>query len=127
MMGQAAAQSGRSSAPSDGELLMALFAPDRPLRLKRILATQFEDLEEQMSIFEGPSGSTLITQRNKRALEVLRRQLDQGHGRIAIFYGAGHMSDMAKRLEQEFGLQYDSSRWLTAWNLEGPRKAAENK
>jgi hypothetical protein len=127
MMGQAAAQAARPNAPSDGELLMALFAADRPMRLKRILATQFEDLDDQMSILEGPNGSTLITQRNKRALDVLRRQHEQGNDRIGIFYGAGHMSDLAKRLQQEFGLQYQSSRWLTAWNLETSGRARTDK
>jgi hypothetical protein len=117
MMGQAASQAGRADAPSDADLLMALFAPDRPMRLKRILASQFEDLEDQMSILEGPTGSTLISQRNKRALEVLRRQRDLGHTKIAVFYGAGHMSDLAERLGKDFELQHTSSRWLTAWDL----------
>jgi hypothetical protein len=123
-MGQAAAQAGRANAPSDADLLMALFAPDRPMRLKRILASQFEDLEGQMTILEGPNGSTLISQRNKRALEVLRRQQERGHSKIGVFYGAGHMSDLAERLEKDFQLQYSSSRWLTAWNLTAKPKGA---
>jgi hypothetical protein len=116
-MGQAASQAGRSDAPSDRDLLLALFAPDRPLRLKRILAAQFEDLEGQMAVFEGPSGSTLISERNKRALEVLRQQQERGHKKIGIFYGAGHLPDMAERLEQDHGFRRDSSRWIRAWNL----------
>jgi hypothetical protein len=127
MMGQAAAQAGRSDAPSDGDLILALFAPDRPLRLKRILAAQFEGLEDQMSVFEGPQGSTLISQRNIRALEVLRRQQEQGKRKIGIFYGAGHMSDMAARLEKDFGLQRDAVRWLKAWDLSGKAGAGAGR
>ncbi len=118
MMGQAAAQAGKADGPSDRDLIMALFAPDRALRLKRILAAQFEDLEGQLNIFEGPDGSTLISQRNKRVLQVLRRQQQQGQKKIGIFYGAGHMSDMAERLQHEFELKYASTRWMKAWDME---------
>ena len=58
------------------------------------------NLDGQMQIFEGPEGSTLISERNKRALEVLKREIDRGRHKLAIFYGAGHMPDMAQRLEK---------------------------
>ena len=62
-MGQGAAQQGKGS---DAELLMALFAKDRPFRLKRAMASQFENLEGQMAVLEGKDGSTIITERNKK-------------------------------------------------------------
>ena len=62
---------------------------------KLILAEEFADLGGVMAIYEGPNGSTLVTERNKKALDVLRAQLAAGKKRLAIFYGAGHMSDMA--------------------------------
>jgi hypothetical protein len=127
MMGQAAAQAGRHDAPSDRDLLLALFAPDRSLRLKRILAAQFEDLEGQMAVFEGPSGSTLISERNKRALDVLRQQQELGHQKIGIFYGAGHLPDMAERLQEDFGFHYDSTRWVPAWNMSENDRAAARR
>lgn len=116
-IGQASAQAQSGSDVDDTDILFALFAPDRSLRLKRVLATQFQDLERQMSVFSGPDGSTLITERNKRALQVLHKQLAAGDDRLAIFYGAGHMADMAERLQREFGLEPTSTRWLVAWNL----------
>ncbi len=125
MMGQAAAQTGQNNAPSDLEMLFALFAPDRPLRLKRVMAGQFENLEGQMNVLEGPQGSTLISERNKRALEVLRQQVDAGHDRLAIFYGAGHMSDMAARLQADFGLVPGQVDWLEAWNLTGKKDSKQ--
>ena len=53
----------------DADLLLALFDKDRAPRLKRIMAEQFEDLEATMAAFNGPDGSTIITERNKVALE----------------------------------------------------------
>lgn len=113
-----AKRAGKQSANSDVELLVALIAKDRAYRLKRIMAEQFETMEEQMSSLSGPNGSTLITQRNKKALDVLRKQMDQGKRRIAIFYGAGHLSDMERRLVSDFGLEKKSQRWLVAWTIE---------
>lgn len=116
----AQAKKGGEGSPSEVDLLVALIAKDRAYRMKRILAEQFESMEDQMSSLNGPQGSTLITERNKRALAVLRRQMDAGKRRIAIFYGAGHLSDMARRLEADFGLRPDSQRWLAAWTIERP-------
>jgi hypothetical protein len=92
-------------------------AKDRAYRLKRIMAEQFETMEDQMSSLSGPKGSTLITERNKKALEVLREQIQHGKQRIAIFYGAGHLTDMERRLAADFGLQKDHQRWLVAWSM----------
>jgi hypothetical protein len=117
MMTAAAAQTDNKSLPSDKELIFAFFSPNRALQLKRVMARQFENLEAQMNLIQGPDGSTIITERNKRALEVLKRRLEEGDGKIAIFYGAGHMSDFAERLQQEFQLSAGETQWLQAWNL----------
>ena len=118
MMGQAIAmQSKDPTSSNDVKLLMALISPNRAVRLKRIMAEQFEDLDGQMLAFEGPGGSTIIGERNKRALEVLSRELSAGKKRIGIFYGAGHMPDMERRLKEEFGLEPVESRWMTAWSM----------
>ncbi|HND56580.1 MAG TPA: hypothetical protein PLV92_29380, partial [Pirellulaceae bacterium] len=117
---------GRTSqkgASPDAQLLLALFAKDRALRLKRIAAEQFENMEDSMAVLEGPDGSTLITERNKKALQVLKRELDGGTKRIAIFYGAGHMPDIENRLLDEFGMQRGEQSWLTAWSMR-PKQAA---
>jgi hypothetical protein len=123
MMGYAIAkQSQNPGGTSDAQLLMALFDKDRALALKRIMAEQFEDLEGSMAALEGPKGSTIITQRNKAALEVLQKQIAAGKKKIAIFYGAGHMPDFQKRLRDEFGLTPVSTRWLVAWDLKDKKK-----
>ena len=121
MIGQASKQEESNQLPSDAELISAFFAPDRSLRLKRIMAGQFENLESQMALFEGPDGSTIISERNKRALDVLKRQIEAGHDKIAVFYGAGHMPDMAARLQADFTLQPKQTSWLKAWDMSGKK------
>lgn len=117
-MGEAMAmQSQNSRAPSDLEMLVALLAKDRAYRLKRIMAEQFENMEGQLSAINGPDGSTIITERNKKALKVLGEQLELGREKLAIFYGAGHFSDMAERLENDFGFQQQKQQWLKAWTI----------
>ena len=62
------------------------------------MAETFEDLQGSLLAIEGPEGSTIVSQRNKVALDVLRKALAAGKTKIAIFYGAGHMPDMEQRL-----------------------------
>ena len=38
----------------------------------------------------------------------------KGRKRVAVFYGAGHLSDMANRLEKDFGLRREKQKWLVA-------------
>src|SRR5262249_24614590 len=81
----------------DFDILMALFEKDRAIKLKRIMADQFADMDMITAAFNGPDGSTLITERNKAALAVLGKQIAAGRKKIAIFYGGGHMPDMESR------------------------------
>jgi hypothetical protein len=106
----------------DLRLLAAVFAPDRAHQMKLIMAEQFADLESQLDLFDGPDGSTIVTERNSKALEVLRRELDAGKKRLAIFYGAGHLADFQKRLEEEFAMKHIGTDWLAAWSLAKPEK-----
>jgi hypothetical protein len=102
-----------------GQLLSALFDKDRALAMKRVLAKQFAESDDLLASMEGPRGSTLIAGRNQTALKVLRKELDAGKRKLAIFYGAAHMNDFVKRLDDDFGLQPVATRWITAWNLKG--------
>lgn len=114
-----ASQNGGRAQNSDADLLLALLNPEGSNKtLKKMMAEQFEDLEGAMSVIDGPDGSTLITDRNQKALEVLAEQIDSGKKKIAVFYGAGHMPDMAKRLADDFQLDRGETRWLKAWVIE---------
>lgn len=121
MLGHAMSKQG-SAANSDFRLLFALFDKNRAMALKRVLAEDFQNLEGSLTAINGPDGSTLITERNKVALEVLREQIDAGHKKLAIFYGAGHMSDFEQRLRDDFSLVPSETIWLTAWDLKTPEE-----
>jgi hypothetical protein len=127
MLGQSMAEQNKGEKSVDAELLLALFDKNRALALKRVLAEQFEDLEGMMSAFNGPDGSTLITERNKRALEVLGKEIASGKKRLAIFYGAGHMPDMARRLIADFKLKPARENWVTAWDLHDAAAKGKSK
>ena len=121
LIGQAMAHQSEMAAKgrdSDFELFSALFAEDRPRRLKIVLAKQLSEMESLMVSFGGEDGSVIITDRNKKALgSAEASRLADGNKKIGIFYGAGHLSDMDKRLRSDFGLQPVSITWLTAWDL----------
>jgi hypothetical protein len=124
MMGHAMAQQmSNKNAPNDFEVLMALFSPNRALEMKRLMASQFENLETLTAALGGPDGSTLIEGRNRAALAVLKKQIEAGKKKIAIFYGAGHMPAFEKQLAADFDLAFASERWLEAWNLRDAKKA----
>jgi hypothetical protein len=109
-----------------GDMFGILFgsAEGRQVKLRRIMAEQFTDMEALTAAFGGAEGSTLITDRNAAALRVLKDQLARGRRRIAIFYGAAHMDDFDQRLREDFGLQPRETVWLEAWDLREPAPAA---
>ncbi len=126
LMGQGIAQQSKQQAKSgrnaEAEMMAALFSKQRAVKLKRIMAEQFGDLENAMAGLDGPDGSTIITERNKVALEVLQEQIDAGKKKIGIFYGAGHLNDMEARMLKDFHLKRGETRWLTAWDLRSEKQ-----
>ncbi|MGB0515022.1 MAG: hypothetical protein ACPGJE_09305 [Wenzhouxiangellaceae bacterium] len=112
-----AGQSGVRPGEAEADLLKILFADDRQLALKRMLAKQLAEQTDVLEMLSGEDGSTLIEVRNQRALDVLREQLEAGYKRIGIFYGAGHLPDLAERLEADFGMSSVGVEWVPAWNL----------
>ena len=139
MMGQSIAQQSREQVlrasgvklpkrASQTDMLAALLNPGRNSGgLKQMLAEQFENMEATMLALEGPKGSSLISERNKVALAGLREQVKLGKRRIAIFYGAGHLPDLERRLLTKFGLKRDSERWLLAWDLKSVPQPATRR
>jgi len=118
MIGYAMTQNDGATQGTDGQqILRALFDKNRALALKRILAVEFERGQGSWAALDGPNGSTLISGRNQVALAVLRKQIEAGKRKLAIFYGAAHMPDFQRRLSKEFGLAHFNTRWLVAWNL----------
>lgn len=102
----------------DISLIMALFSNDRAKMMKRAMASQLIDIELVTAGMNDASGeNTLIRGRNRKAFEVLQQELDAGADTVAVFYGAGHLSDMAERLETEFEMEPTQTTWLDAWDL----------
>ncbi|MEQ8616712.1 MAG: hypothetical protein RIB44_08975 [Lacipirellulaceae bacterium] len=99
------------------DIVKAFMSDDRARGLKVALAKQFLDVEAITAVLSGPDGSTLISGRNKRALDVLETQLAAGKEKLAIFYGAGHYPDMHERLEKRFKLVPVSVEWVDTWDL----------
>jgi hypothetical protein len=118
LMGAGMAQSaGGAEGTSDAALLMALFSKDRAMALKTVVCQQFESMDGALATLDGPGGSAIITERNKRCFEVLDKQLGAGKKKIAIFYGAAHLPDMDRRLLNDYGFKRSDEQWLTAWQL----------
>lgn len=61
--------------------------------------------------------SVIIGERNKAAIDALRRATEDGHRKIAILYGGGHMPDLGRRLREEFDLVPSQVQWVTAWSI----------
>lgn len=98
-------------------LLELMFSPDRERLLKILFANSMLDIEWFTRIIEGDQGSSLIGARNARSIAVLADRIQLGDRHFAIFYGVGHMPDLASRLVSEFGLAQSGVTWLDAWDL----------
>lgn len=118
MMGAGLAS--QSATAGDAGMMMALLSgKDRPKRMKQIMARQLTEMEAVTAGIDDAQGeNTLIKGRNVRAFEVLDEEIDSGKKRIAVFYGAGHLPDMADRLEKDFQLQPSTIEWFEAWDLQ---------
>ena len=116
-IGQSLAQQGATGGSTDLQMLMALTSRNRSTRLKGVMAKQFQQMEATMYALNGPNGTTIINGRNKKALDVMEREIAAGKTRLAIFYGAGHLPDMEKRLEGDYGFRSRGAKWLRAWDL----------
>lgn len=118
MIGSSVAQqSDAAGASAEFDLMAALLANDRARQLKIAMAKQFESMESMMAGLNGPDGSTLITERNNRAMDVLAKKLGEGADRVAVFYGAGHLSDMHEQMAKRFKMEPTSIEWVEAWDL----------
>jgi hypothetical protein len=108
------------------DIMLSALSSDRAFRIRRIAAVQLAKAGEG-DAFAGFDGtSTIITERNKKCLDVMVRELKNSHLKVGIFYGAGHFADMEKRMVDEHKFQRTQEEWLVAWNLRDP-KAAERK
>jgi len=97
-------------------LLKILTMKDSSTELKRMIAQEFDSVEDIMAGMETGGGTVLVGERNKAALKVMDQELAAGKKRLAIFYGAAHLGDMEERLLKA-GFKRTGVQWLKAWNL----------
>lgn len=97
-------------------LLKILTMKDSSLELKRMIAREFDSVEDVMAGVESGDGTVLVGERNRVALEVLDKQIAAGKTNLAIFYGAAHLADMEERLLKK-GFKRTKAEWLKAWEL----------
>lgn len=116
-IGQAMAMQTRGGKDPSLSIAMAMFSKNKVLRIRRSLAEQIHNMESGMIIFEGDNGSTIIDHRNAKCMDVLRREIAAGETKIGIFYGAGHLMDMERRLISDFQATRGGQHWLPAWKL----------
>jgi len=91
---------------------------NRAIALRQVMAEQFQNMEVQLSGLADSQGqSTLVTERNRKAMEVLVGQLKKGKRSIGIFYGAAHLKDMDQRLIKDLAATRGDVEWLDAWRL----------
>jgi hypothetical protein len=97
-------------------LLKILTMKDSSTELKRMIAQEFDSVEDIMAGMETGDGTVLVGERNKVALQVMDKEIAAGKKRIAIFYGAAHLGDMESRLLKQ-GFKLTKVEWLKAWDL----------
>lgn len=120
-IGQAMAMQSKGKRGSENDILRAMFSGNHEIKMRQVFASQMQDMEAGMIIFQGKDGSTIIDHRNAKCMEVLERELENGKTNLAIFYGAGHLPDMQQRLEKDFQMKRGGQNWLRAWSLEVPK------
>jgi hypothetical protein len=101
-------------------VVMAFASDDSARALKFLLARELKDVEDLLAGFEGGKEgqeSVLLGERNKEAIRVLREEIDAGKKKLGIFYGAGHMPDLERRLVRDLGLRQVSQEWRMAWEI----------
>ena len=111
------AQNSKKGSTQQAEMIAAALAKDT-MRLRRVMADQFESMDSQMAGMADKDGkSTLLTERNTKAFQVMEREMKAGKKKLAIFYGAGHLLDMHERLLRDYKATQTKIEWLDAWPL----------
>jgi hypothetical protein len=103
----------------DLELLSSMVESGKDASLKLLMAYEMTNMESVRDILGEDSDSAIVGARNRRAVDVLRQRIGRGDRHIGIFYGVAHMPDLEHRLIDEFGLAYEKTRWVDAWQLGG--------
>lgn len=103
--------------PEQPQTMMQLLArPDGERQFKLLIARQLGDLEASAMGLKGLNGTVILTERNKTVITALKDALTDGKKKIAIFYGAAHMPDLAEQIEA-MGFKPVETTWYQAWDV----------
>ncbi len=116
-IGQGMAMQASGKSASSIDMLMSVFASNKQMHMRRTFAKQIQQVETGSVIFQGKDGSTIVTHRNAKCMEVLQEEIDSGKTNLAIFYGAAHLPDMEQRMFNDFKAKRAGQIWLEAWRL----------
>ena len=100
---------------AEPELSLArlLLSRDKRRLLKRVFAVEIARGQgEEKPLFE----ESLIRDRNTIVLDELRRRIETGTDNLGLFYGAVHIPDIQRRLEED-GFRAVHTEEITAWRL----------
>ena len=107
--------SDRNAEPKGSQLLLALLGDSSGLKVA--MARQLAAADELVAVMEKEDGgSVIITERNRKALSVLDREVAAGRKNLGIFYGAAHLSEMESEMEKK-GYHRTGERWMNAWDI----------
>lgn len=113
-------QSTNAAAPLNPfALLIALASSDRGHQLKMMMGREMAQMEGVLAGIDKTKdgkGSAILSGRNEHAMKVLGQQIAKGRRNLAIFYGAGHMPDLEKRLGDQ-GFKRVQEDWMVAWDV----------
>lgn len=98
--------------------LKLLVSPHKCQILRQLNAPGVADIRSTLIPVEGKHGSSLVADRNAKALQILQSELDSGKKNVAIFYGAAHLPGMAEKLQTDFHLHPKKIEWLQCWKLQ---------
>lgn len=104
----------------DLDLVKAFRSGQGRHKLRLMMAGSLEQLEA-IAAGGDEKGTTLLEGRNEKCLEVLQREIGNGHRRIGIYYGAAHLPHMERRLVRDLGFRKVDHEWVVAWDCT-PRK-----
>ena len=97
-------------------MLRAMMTPQRDAVAKYLLAKELSSAELSALSAELEAQLTILGDRNRAALRVLKASLKEPQVRqLSIFYGAAHMPGIERAIVGGFGFKKVGEQWLDAW------------
>lgn len=117
LMGYALSKSAAFDEVEPSLMLHAMLSGDAS-KLKRQMMLPLSQVEHS----DDEGRTVIIHERNNKALSVMEKVLQRNEvKRVALFYGAAHLSDFSTKLQNQ-GWSLERVAWLTAWEVKDKNK-----